>query len=92
LYRQLRERGTPASLRHAQLIASLSASLLGYAVAGAFLSAAYYPHMYILGGLLVSGRRVARAALQDAQPGLAAVPAPTYHPAMKGIVPVPRRA
>jgi probable O-glycosylation ligase (exosortase A-associated) len=92
LHRDLLKRGSSTAVRHAHLLASLSASLLAYAVAGAFLSAAYYPHMFILGGLLVSGRRAARLALQDTSAGPAMAPVPTYHPAMKGIIPVPRRA
>jgi probable O-glycosylation ligase (exosortase A-associated) len=43
-----------------QLLTSLSASLIAFAVAGAFLSAAYYPHAYILAGLLSAGRRIVR--------------------------------
>ena len=93
LHAELAKRASPEATRYAQLLASLSASLLAYAVAGAFLSAAYYPHMFIVGGLLVSGRRAARAALQDREQARpAAALEPTYHWAMKGIVPVPRRA
>ena len=38
------------------LVIALNASLIGFAVGGAFLSAAYYPHIYILAALLESGR------------------------------------
>jgi O-antigen ligase len=92
LHKELMQRGSPAAARHAQLLAALSASLLAYGVAGAFLSAAYYPHMFIVGGLLVSGRRAARAALHDTEVTQATVSAPVYHPAMKRLMPVPRRA
>jgi len=92
LYKELTERGSPEALRYGQLLAALSASLLAYAVAGTFLSAAYYPHMFILGGLLVSGRRVARAALQDVEAKSEIVAVQTYHPVAKRLMPVPRRA
>jgi putative inorganic carbon (HCO3(-)) transporter len=45
---------------HVQLLACLSVSVIAYAIAGAFLSATYYPHMFVLAGLLVSARRLAR--------------------------------
>ena len=92
LHKELMQRGSPAAMRYAQLLAALSASLLAYGVAGTFLSAAYYPHMFIVGGLLVSGRRAARAALHDTEVKQATVSAPVYHPAMKRLMPVPRRA
>lgn len=42
---------------------SASAGMVGFAVAGAFLSAIYYPHLYVLTALLVSARLVvARSA------------------------------
>ena len=44
-----------------QLLASLSCSLLAFAIGGAFLSAIYYPHAYVLAGLLTAGRRIALA-------------------------------
>jgi putative inorganic carbon (hco3(-)) transporter len=50
--------------REAQLVACLSASLIGFAVGGAFLSAIYYPHLYVIAGLLVAGRRIARQAAE----------------------------
>ena len=37
----------------------LSASMVGFAVCGAFLSVAYYPHMFVLTALMVSARAVA---------------------------------
>lgn len=50
----------PEGETHRQLLAALSASLIAFAVAGAFLSAAYYPHAYILAGLMTAGRRIVR--------------------------------
>jgi probable O-glycosylation ligase (exosortase A-associated) len=73
LAREIKARGfdrTPTELR---LLTSLSASLMAYAVGGAFLTAIYYPHMYILAGLLVVGRRLVReryATSEEASPEL----------------------
>jgi probable O-glycosylation ligase (exosortase A-associated) len=53
----------------ASLLASLSASLIAYAVAGAFLSVAYYPHVFILCGLLTCARRIVRERIDQRQPG-----------------------
>ena len=44
-------------------LTATSASLVGFAVGGAFLSAAYYPHLYVLSGMLVSGRQLVRARI-----------------------------
>jgi probable O-glycosylation ligase (exosortase A-associated) len=49
------------------LLSSTSASLVGFAVGGAFLSAAYYPHLYVLSGLLVAARQVVRLHLEARQ-------------------------
>lgn len=43
----------------ADLVTTMQASLLGYAVAGAFLSGFYYPHVFVLAGLMESARFVA---------------------------------
>ena len=56
-----------------------SAALVAYAVGGAFLSAAYYPHMYVLSAMLVSGRFVIRQQIaglehHDDQPTVAIQP------------------
>ena len=40
----------------------LNAGMVGFAVAGAFLSATYYPHMYVLTALLISARIFASRA------------------------------
>jgi hypothetical protein len=36
---------------------------LGFAVGGAFLSAAYYPHLYVMSGIMVAVRRLSREQL-----------------------------
>jgi probable O-glycosylation ligase (exosortase A-associated) len=40
------------------LLATMSASMLAFAVGGAFLSAAYYPHLYVITGLNTAARRL----------------------------------
>jgi probable O-glycosylation ligase (exosortase A-associated) len=46
-------------------LACTSAALVAYATGGAFLSAAYYPHMYVLSGLLVAARHIVRVQLEQ---------------------------
>ncbi len=38
------------------VLAATSAALVAFATGGAFLSAAYYPHMYVLAGILAAAR------------------------------------
>lgn len=45
------------------LIISLNASLIAFIVGGAFLSGTYYPHIYLLAGLLECGRDITRKPL-----------------------------
>jgi probable O-glycosylation ligase (exosortase A-associated) len=45
------------------LVIALNASMIGFAVGGAFISAAYYPHLYILAALLESGRDLYKKSL-----------------------------
>lgn len=61
-----------------QLIVALNASLIGFASGGAFLSALYYPHIYVLAGLLTAARRLVRERI--AAPG-AAIASPGRLPA-----------
>jgi probable O-glycosylation ligase (exosortase A-associated) len=60
LTRELDERDDEEAVADAQLLNALSASLLAFVVGGAFLTATYYPHMYVLAGLLIVARRVVR--------------------------------
>jgi predicted MFS family arabinose efflux permease len=46
------------------ILACTSAATVGFAVGGAFLSAAYYPHLYVLSGVLVAGRHIVRVQLE----------------------------
>jgi probable O-glycosylation ligase (exosortase A-associated) len=77
---ELRRTDPSEDTTQTRLLASLSASMLAFATAGAFLSAIYYPHMYVLGGLLIAGRRIARELQPSATPAVRqAAPAVTYH-------------
>ena len=57
----------------ARMLQLLTASLIGFGVAGAFLSASYYPHIFVLSGLLVSAHSIALTgvpvALHPSRPG-----------------------
>lgn len=57
--------------RTLQLLDMTNAAMVGFAVTSAFLSATYYPHMYVLTALLISARAfVARAAGGQRDSGL----------------------
>jgi putative inorganic carbon (hco3(-)) transporter len=49
----------PIVARHGRRLYMLNAAQLGYMVAGAFLSSAYYPHIFIIAGLGLAARRIA---------------------------------
>jgi putative inorganic carbon (hco3(-)) transporter len=49
----------PAHTLHARRLYMINAGILGFLVAGAFLSAAYYPHIFILAGLGFAARSLA---------------------------------
>jgi probable O-glycosylation ligase (exosortase A-associated) len=48
-----------------RLLTALNASMIAFAVGGAFLSAAYYPHIYLLAGLLECGRGLAKQTVRS---------------------------
>ena len=76
------EKATPgADTTSTRLLASTSASMLAFATGGAFLSAIYYPHMYVLAGIMVASRRLALAEGQVQQAAAPAAPPRriTYH-------------
>ena len=58
---EIQARGSPDAATDRRLLAALSASLLAFATGGAFLSAVYYPHLYVLSGLLTAARHIVRA-------------------------------
>lgn len=51
------------ALSASNLLAATSASIVAFAVAGTFLSAIYYPHIYVIAGLLAAARHVVRLEL-----------------------------
>lgn len=63
LAQEVRRRGPPTMSTDLALLAGTSASLLAFAVAGTFLSATYYPHIYILAGLHTAARTIVRQHL-----------------------------
>ncbi len=72
----VRARPSPTRDSDLQLLAAGSAAMIALATAGAFLSALYYPHLYVLSGVLIAIRRV---TLEHSQAATEAVspPAPS---------------
>ncbi len=84
LSKEVRERHGPKAIE-LQLLASSSAAMISFSVAGAFLSALYYPHIYVLAGLQSAIRHVARErnlGQVPATPSQSAGREITYHPAL----------
>ena len=65
LAKEIRARGAPAAASTLQLLASMSAAMIALATAGAFLSALYYPHIYVLCGLMTATRAVVRRDVSE---------------------------
>jgi probable O-glycosylation ligase (exosortase A-associated) len=63
LLQQIRRGGDKNFLVEKHLVIALNASMIGFAIGGAFISAAYYPHLYILAALLECGRDLSKRAL-----------------------------
>jgi probable O-glycosylation ligase (exosortase A-associated) len=66
--RRLAGRSDAMSRHDRRLMTSLSAAMMAFAVNGAFLSATYYPHLYVLAGLHSAARRLVREGLEEEQP------------------------
>jgi putative inorganic carbon (hco3(-)) transporter len=86
LQRALKQFEPDRTLTAANLLASTSAAVVAFAVAGAFLSAAYYPHLYVISGLAAAARHVVRqeiAALAQVgtspQEQMSMAPVPVTH-------------
>jgi putative inorganic carbon (HCO3(-)) transporter len=60
LQRDLKQFDPDRTLTASNLLASTSAAMVAFAVAGTFLSAAYYPHLYVISGLAAAARYVVR--------------------------------
>jgi putative inorganic carbon (HCO3(-)) transporter len=89
LGKALQTHDPPLALRHRRLLASTSAAMIAFAVGGAFLSAAYYPHIFMCAGLNLAARRIIRrenAAASGATPA-AAQPAPPASPVSPLLLP-----
>lgn len=48
----------PEQTAYRRLMIGVTGSLVGFAVGGAFLSVLYYPHLYVISGIIVATRRV----------------------------------
>jgi len=72
LRRNLLPRDGPGDANHGlqtlRMLDLANAGMVGFAVTGAFLSATYYPHMFVLTALLIAARDFATAAV-GTQPG-----------------------
>ena len=78
LQSELKRLPGPQAVTAGNILACTSASLVAFATGGAFLSAAYYPHTYVLAGLLAATRRIVRQQLaQGAAPVEGPAPAVT---------------
>jgi probable O-glycosylation ligase (exosortase A-associated) len=64
-----------------RMLLLLNAGMIGFAIAGAFLSVAYYPHIFVVTGLSVAARRI--AALQPGGAAVARRPGNAYGGAKK---------
>ncbi len=58
-YRKVRSAPSSVGVESARLVVAMQASLIGYAVAGAFLSGVHYPHLFVLAGVMESARYIA---------------------------------
>lgn len=93
LAKEVKARASPETATDLQLLSSLSASLISFASAGAFLSALYYPHIYIIAGILTSGRHVVRQRLDARSTAVVAAEAPRTQPSIHwALRPAPRRS
>jgi putative inorganic carbon (HCO3(-)) transporter len=66
MVKEVRRVNPPEITTYINALSCTSASLLGFAVGGAFLSATYYPHLYVLCGLLVATRGIVKQQLETA--------------------------
>jgi putative inorganic carbon (HCO3(-)) transporter len=70
--------------RALKVLDMLNAALVSFAVSSAFLSATYYPHIFVLTGLLVAAREFARKRCAEAG---SAVPPPAAAPVKRFFTP-----
>jgi short subunit fatty acids transporter len=73
---EVTRRNSSKAQTETRLMVALSASVVAFATGGAFLSALYYPHIFVLAGLLTASRRIAYErihAIESAAPSAEAV-------------------
>ncbi len=63
MLREARQLPPEQALTARNALACTSAALVAFATGGAFLGAAYYPHMYVLAGMLAAARHAIRVQL-----------------------------
>lgn len=83
---EIRARDPDGSVLTAQLLASTSATMIAFAAGGAFLSAVYYPHIFMVAAVMTASRRIALRQAEHAAGATAPVPAAshiTIHPALR---------
>jgi probable O-glycosylation ligase (exosortase A-associated) len=78
LAKEVRARGGRDRVTELRLLACVSAAFVAFASGGAFLSAVYYPHLYVLAALALAARRIVRerSLVADSEP---VKPAIIYH-------------
>ena len=54
LHQKIRDSNEESASNYGRLFLMLNASLIAYAIGGAFLSAAYYPHLYVIAAMIVA--------------------------------------
>ena len=82
----IQKRQYPGRASDVQLLGSMSAALIAFTTAGAFLSALYYPHLYVISGLMIATRHVVSERAKTASAGAvaaAAKPVPALHWALQ---------
>jgi probable O-glycosylation ligase (exosortase A-associated) len=72
--REIRARSPGGNSVSEQVLGSTSAAMIAFAVGGAFLSAVYYPHVYMVAALMTATRRT---AIRESAGAAASVPATT---------------
>ncbi|MDP1946752.1 MAG: O-antigen ligase family protein [Nitrospirota bacterium] len=63
MLREMNARRTERDVTCRNLLVALNASMVAFAIGGAFLSAPYYPHIYLLAALLECGRQLCKEAI-----------------------------
>lgn len=63
--RGLKLHRTGSEETHQRLLVALNASMVAFAVGGAFLSAGYYPHLYLLAALMECARDLCKKSLEN---------------------------